>query len=251
VKVFYKIKFIIFVILLLLSLCGVLFLGEFFYKDKKECITPSTLGEQKQENQSILDNLTSCQTELFKTQNALEQAKILPDTRKDVINLLLLMRDMEQNIGKKTSFSNDCVQFFALASRVPIVQEYVLKYKQQMFEVNCQFSTNKEIINMLLPLQVNLLKEEREQKNKTEKIHIRVWNGIKYYASKLFVESKLQQSELEIFIEKKKYSEALKVLQSYKLEKNNDFNILYSAINKLNNFTNMVAGIYDIIQNNN
>jgi hypothetical protein len=42
VKIINKIKFIILVILLLLSLCGVFFLGEFFYQDHKECITQAT-----------------------------------------------------------------------------------------------------------------------------------------------------------------------------------------------------------------
>ena len=250
-KIINKIKFIILVILLLLSLCGVFFLGEFFYKDHKECITQATFEAQKQENQTVLDELTSCQADLFTTKNELERAKILPDTRKDIINLLLIMRDMEKNIGKKNNFSNDCVRFFALASRIPIVQEYVLKYKTQLFENNCQFYSNKELVAMLLPFRVNLLKEEREQRNQTEKIYIRVWNGIKYHISKLFIESKIQKSEIETLVDDNKYHEALTILMSYNITKNDDFNTLYSAIHTLQNLKAMIDGTYEILVSNN
>ena len=67
------------------------------------------------------------------------------------------MRDIEKRIGFDKDFSNDCVNLFALAQRIPEVQEMVLQYKNKMFDKTCQVATNSEIVELITPFQVKII----------------------------------------------------------------------------------------------
>ena len=233
--------------------CGCLFIINKF-NSKNECITEEKLEEENQNQNSLVEDLTTCQNDLFKKTNDLEQLKVLPDTRKDIIKLLLISHEFEKKIGFKNDFSNECIKFFTIASRISSVQEYVLKYKNQLFENNCNFSTNNDIIKMIIPFQIKFLdieKENEKNKNKDEKIIPKILNEIKYKISKLFVKSNIQKSELEISIENSKYDEALQILRDGKFEITEEFNKLYNSISTLKNTTEMIEGVYNIVKNNN
>ena len=68
-------------------------------------------------------DLEKCQRELFLVRNENAKLQIMPDARKDVISLLLIMRKIEGQIGQKRDFSDECVRLFSNASRVPAQQK--------------------------------------------------------------------------------------------------------------------------------
>ena len=245
-RFFNRFKFIILIFNFILVFCGFLFIGNYFNKQpkavKKEDIYIKSIGEK-----ALIDELSNCKSDLFVVKNKLEQAKFIPDSRQDTIKLLLVMRNFEQNIGKKIDFSSDCVNFFSLASRIPIIQEYVLKYKEQMFKNNCNFVNNEGIIQMILPFQIKNINfdEQNEEKNNWYK---RILYGIKIQASKLFIKSKIQKSDLEVAVENFNYDEALNILIKNDFKKNNEYNELYDAISALKNIKQMLNGIYDILK---
>ena len=210
---------------------------------------PTIKKEQNTTDAMLISDLTNCKSELFITKNELEQQKMMPDARKDVINLILLLRDVEKKIGNTNDFSSDCIAIFSLASRIPIVQEYVLQYKEQMFKTNCNFANNKQIIEMILPFQIKELESKKMKKEK--KWHKNILNNVKYKISKLFVKSKIQKSDLEIAVENYNYNEAIGILRTNNFDKNAEFNELYSAISVLNNIQQMIDGIYNILRTNN
>ena len=249
VKFLKKLKFIVLLFNLALVFCGFLFIGKFF-KMPKKVIQKNSVSTQIDSEKQLIDELASCKSDLFVAKNELERLKFVPDSRKDVIKLMLSMRDIEQKIGKKTDFSADCVTFFSLASRIPTIQEYVLRYKQQMFKNNCNFANNEQIIQMIVPFQVKALDVQQKDEKHQEKWYNRLLDGLKYQVSKLFIKSKIQKSDLEIAIEKFKYSDALTILTETNFEKNDEFNMLYDAISSLKNIQQMINGIYDILRTN-
>ena len=246
-----KIKAIILIFNIVLIIFGLLFVKSLFKNSQKKHINDEVCKEQVTTEKVLIDELTTCKSELFTVKNELERQKIMPDMRKDAINLLLALHDFEKKIGNKTDFSSNCISIFAYASRIPIVQEFVLKYKEQMFKTNCNFANNEQIIKMILPFQIKALEVEANNEKKGKKWYKRFIGSVKYRISKLFVKSKIQKSDIEIAIENYNYNEAIALLISSNFEKNNEFNKLYDAISVLNNSQQMVNGIYDILRINN
>jgi len=251
VKFLSKIKFLILLINISLVVCGVLFILSKFKKVPMECVSNEKIEQSKQIENNIIDELTTCQSDLFKAKNDLEQTKLIPDARKNIISLLMVIRDVEKDIGNKRNFSNECVKIFTLCSRIPYVQEFALGYKDKLFENNCNFETNSDILEKITPFQVELLKIQKDKEKKDEKFFKRFLFEMKYHISKLFVKSKIQKSDLEIAVEQYNYKDALSFLVSSGFERNDDYNKLYSSISVLKNFKEMIEGIYDIISVNN
>ena len=250
-KLIKKIKTVLLIFCLILIVFGVFFIKNLIFKKypQEKQKTATIKKEQNTTDTMLISDLTNCKSELFITKNELEQQKMIPDARKDVINLILLLRDVEKKIGNTTDFSSDCIAIFSLASRIPIVQEYVLQYKEQMFKTNCNFANNKQIIEMILPFQIKELESKKIKKE--EKWHKNILNSVKYKISKLFVKSKIQKSDLEIAVENYNYNEAISILRTNNFDKNAEFNELYSAISVLNKIQQMIDGIYNILRTNN
>lgn len=201
------------------------------------------------ENNILIDDLSKCKNDLFLAQNELEKMKFLPDARKNIIELMFLMKKMENDIGKISNFSNYCVEFFALSSRIPVVQEYVLKYKDKMFSNNCRFVNNKQIIQMILPFQIQFL-DQRNQEHENEKWYQRAFNTLRHNVLKIFVKSQITKSDIEIAVENVNYDEALKILNNKHIDKNDEFNKIYDAISTLRNMQLMLEGVYGILRIN-
>ena len=112
-KILTKIKIFFYLVIGLFCFFGVLFIKNFFYNEVKE-----VKCEKKEENlvekSKTLRDLENCQSELFLVKNANEKLKIVPDRRKDVVKILLLMRDIDRKIGIEKDFSNDCVNLFSV-----------------------------------------------------------------------------------------------------------------------------------------
>ena len=249
-KTLSKIKFIVVVINLVFVFCGFCFLGGFFSKKAPvECKTAEIITKEQEEQKNLVEDFASCQNELFLAKNRIEKLKAEPDIRKDVVELLLLIRDVEKNIGTQKNFSNQCVRMFALASRIPIVQEHILKYKDAMFRSNCRYANNDDIVKMIVPFQVKFLEQKREQESEKadEKLYKRLWSGVKFYVSKLFVKSNVKKSDLEIDIENGNYKSAVEFLNNGNFEKTDEFNQLYGAIVDLKNLKQLASEIFDII----
>lgn len=249
VNVLLKIKFIVVLINLALVFCGLCFLGGFFKKTPIECRTAETITKEQEEQKGLVEDFAKCQSDLFFAKNRIEKLKAEPDVRKDVIELLLLMRDIEKNVGIKKNFSNHCVKMFALASRIPSIQQHIAKYKGAMFAINCMYANNDDLIKMVVPFQVKFLEQQREQENvqAEEKLYKRVFSGIKFYVSKLFVKSNIKKSELEIDIENGDYDGAVEFLKNGNFEKNDEFNLLYGAVVDLKNLKQLINELFGII----
>ncbi|GEM_PF-6188644 len=249
-KTLSKIKFIVIVVNLALVFCGFCFLGGFFSKKAPvECKTAEAITKEQEEQKNLVEDFANCQSELFLAKNQIEKLKVMPDVRKDVIELLLLARDIEKNIGIRKNFSNQCIRMFALASRIPVVQELILKYKDAMFRSNCRYANNDDIVKMIVPFQVKFLEQQREQENEKadEKLHKRLWSWVKFYVSKLFVKSNVKKSELEIDVKNGNYKGAMEFLNSGNFEKNDEFNKLYGAVVDLKNLKQLTGEIFEII----
>ena len=254
VKLIKKIKIVLLIFCLILIVFGVFFIKSLIlnkYPQEKQKIA-TIKKEQNTTDTILIGDLANCKSELFITKNELERQKIMPDARKDIINLLLTLRDLEKKLGNQSDFSANCISLFSLASRIPIVQEYVLQYKEQMFKTNCNFATNKQIIEMILPFQIKTLEAETMiKKQREKKWYKRFINDVKNKVSQLFVKSKIQKSDLEIAVENYNYNEAIGILRTNNFDKNAEFNELYNAISVLNNIQQMIDGIYDILRTNN
>lgn len=247
-KFFKRFKFIVLTFNLILVFCGFLFIGKFLKKEKtykKENIIVNSI-----ENKELIDELSKCKSDLFVIKNELEQLKFVPDSRRDIIKLLLVMRDIEQNIGKKVDFSANCVDFFSLTSRIPVIQEYVLKYKDQMFKNNCNFANNKMIIKMISSFQIEFIKNQQNDEKKST-WYKQLLSDIKYQISKLFIKSRIKKSDIEIAVEEYDYDNALSILMENDFKKTDEYNELYSAISSLKNIKQMINGIYDILRTKN
>ena len=227
---------------------GVLFVRDWFYKEAKD-----VKCEKKEENilekSKTLRDLEQCQSELFLVRNANEKLKIVPDSRKDIVKILLLMGEIDKKIGLEKDFSNDCVNLFSIGQRIPDVQEFVIKYKEKMFENICQVATNEEVVSLIIPFQVKIVDKQYEEKNKDNGFIKQILAGTKYHISRLFVKSRLEQSEIEKKVLNRQYGEALILLESMNLEKNDEYNKLYNALSSLNNLQSMIENIYKIINN--
>jgi len=249
-KVFKRFKFLILLCNLALIICGCFFIFSFFKKTPVECVLNEQKEEQKNIENGLVEELSSCQNDLFVLKNELEQTKNIPDTRKDIVELAITLRDFEKNIGKKRNFSNECVKIFSLSSRIQVVQEYVLKYKSQFFQTNCIVDNKDDIIKMIIPFQVKFLEIKKEQEQTNDKWWNRAFNEVKFFISKLFVKSQIQKSDIEIAIDKNDYNEAFSILISGGFEKNDEFNKLYNSVSVLKNMQEMVDGIYNILKVN-
>ena len=138
------------------------------------------------------------------------------------------------------------------------------KYRQQMFANNCIFTTNEELIKLILPVQIQFLESQKEVENQAqnhEQWYRRWLHEIKYLISKLFVQSQIKKSELEIAIESSNYKQAKKILDNIKNTKaatENDGNIkedvystIYNTVVNLNDLKQMINDIYLILEKTN
>ena len=205
------------------------------------------IEEIKSNINTAMRDLEKCQGELLNTRRESEKFKAMPDARKSIISLLLLLRRVEKELGNKRDFSNECVSIFALSARIPEVQEYTLRYKDKMFDHICQVSTNDELIALIKPFQLKLLDTQYEEKSKNQKFLKSLWIGTKYQASKLFAKT-LEKTDIEINIEKGDYNTALKLLDGVKITTSQEYLTLYDNLENIRNLRYMIDGIYEILE---
>lgn len=205
------------------------------------------IEEVKSNINIAMRDLEKCQSELLHSRREGEKLKTMPDARKNVISLLLLLRKVEKSLGQKRDFSNECVSIFAMSARIPDVQEYTLRYKDKMFEHICQVSTNDELIALIKPFQLKLLDTQYEEKVKDQKFWKSLWIGTKYQASKLFAKT-LERTDIEVNIEKGDYNTALKLLDGVKITTSQEYLALYDNLENIRNFRYMIDGIYEILE---
>ena len=258
-----KIKSVFIFLIFALCICGVLFIRDGLSPVKKnvaEIIAP--IKNDKQDLSGAMRELEKCQSELFFIKNDNEKLKVIPDARKDIISLLLIMRDIENKVGKQKDLSNECVKLFATASRVPEIQEIASKYKENLFNTRCQIAMEEEVLALVMPFEIGLLDKKYEDKDKKEdgKI-VRLLNKIIHKTSKTTKEMKIQNnSPLENLIMKKQYENALKIIEErykeyYAVQDGTisvpvrpEYRILHDAIESLYVINKMIDDLYVAIR---
>lgn len=193
-------------------------------------------------------DLEKCQRELFLVRNENAKLQIMPDARKDVISLLLIMRKIEGQIGQKRDFSDECVRLFSNASMVPATQEFALKYKEPMFDKICQVPTEEEVLITLHQFEKKLIDLQHDEKMKDATWYKKAWELVKYNTSKIFKNAVAQRSELEKYILNHNYEIALRQLETNAATDLAEYNKLHSEINELYSFRQMIDGLYEIIE---
>ena len=118
-----------------------------------------------------------------------------------------------------------------------------------MFDKFCQVANNDEIVSLIMPFQVKIIDKQYRDKNKDNNFIKQVFEGTKYHISRLFVKSKLEQSEIEKKVLNRQYNEALNLLEAMKMEKNEEYEKLYNAINSVYKLQYLIENIYKIINN--
>ena len=193
-------------------------------------------------------DLEKCQRELFLIRNENAKLQIMPDARKDVISLLLIMRKIEGQIGQKRDFSDECVRLFSNASRVPATQEFALKYKEPMFEKICQVPTEEDILITLHRFERKLADIQHDKKMKDATWYKQAWELVKYNTSKIFKSTVAPRSELEKYVLNHKYDIALNQLETHAAQELAEYNKLHAELNELHSFRQMIDGLYEIIE---
>lgn len=256
-KFFTKVKSIFFLIIFALCFCGVLFIKNFFIQKKENIKTIDTKDIQNVNITGTLRDLEKCNTELFELKIKSEQLKNLPDIRKDIISLLLILHRIDEKLGKERDFSDDCVRLFAVASRVNVIQEYAIKYKENMFKDMCQFSTQEDILNMVVPFEMKLLEYSYNNEKKSDINNNKVSNifkVIKYNFKKLFKKTKIEKSPIEKLILKKQYNDALVLIENMitsEEQQTQEYIKLHNSLEGLYFFNKMIKDIYKILEESN
>ena len=253
-KFFTKVKSVFFLLVAILCFFGVLFI--------KNSLTSKTSIIKNSNNKQIqntnisgsLRDLEECKIQLFTLKHENEKIKLLPDTRKDIISLLFIMHDIEQQLGKKNDFSDECVRLFATASRINTVQEYILQYKDKMFSTICQVATEREILLLIKPFEMKILQYKYEienskidEQNKIKKI----WNYIKYNTLKLFKKANIEKSILSDMILNKKYKETLDFIDKVSKDKNmkeSEYHELYSSLENIYLLDKIINDLYKMLE---
>ncbi len=252
---FTKVKSIFFLFIFALCFCGVLFIKNVFAPKKENIKTIDTKSVQNVNITGTLRDLEKCNTELFNLKATAERLKNLPDIRKDIISLLLILHHIEEKLGKERDFSDDCVRLFAVASRVNVIQEYTMKYKENMFKTMCQFATQEDILNMVVPFEIKLLEYNynNDKKSNNNKMNS-IFQTIKFNFKKLFKKSKIEKSPLEQLILNNQYNDALTFIENKiksEEQQTEEYTKLHISLNGLYLFDKMINDIYKILEENN
>ena len=198
------------------------------------------------------------QSDLFFVKNDNEKLRVIPDARKDVISLLLTIRNIEEKLGKQKDLSNECVKLFATAYRVPDIQEIVVKYKETLFNTKCQIATEDEIVALIVPFEISVLDKKYEDKSKTEENgFMKFVNKVLHKTSKATKEMNItHNSPLENLVVKKQYENALKMIEGQYKENYNikdseadvavkpEYKILHDALESLYIMNKMISELY-------
>ena len=193
-------------------------------------------------------DLEKCQRELFLIRNENAKLQIMPDARKNVISLLLIMRKIEGQIGQKRDFSDECVRLFSNASRVPATQEFALKYKEPMFDKICQVPTEEDVLVTLHQFERKLVDIQHDEKMKDAEWYKKTWEVVKYNTSKIFKNTVAPRSELEKYVLNHNYEIALRQLEIHAATELAEYNKLHSALDELHSLRQMIDGLYEIIE---
>ena len=239
-----QIKTFFFLIITGLCICGGLYIKGFFVKPKQ--IQNKVVPNETVSNS--LRDLEKCKTELFDVKNEAERLKIMPDARKDVVKLLLILHDIDKKLGLKTDFADECVRLFFIFFLIPVIQDYVVSYKEKMFEGICQVATQEDILALIIPFDVKVLDHQYKQSIKNEKLPSRILDGAKYNLLKIFKKTKIEKSPLEKLVIKRDYSGALNLLEnsldgaSYR--ETEEYNNLHKSLNSLYLLDKLINDLY-------
>lgn len=261
-KISLKIKFLIILINLLLIICGVFFIHSHIKDKQSKCIDIDVAKKQQQhQNISIFNDLAICKNDLFLAKKKVERLKAAPDIRKDIISLLILMREFEKKIGVIEDFSDYCIKMFTLSERIPMIHDYMSIFKKKMFKNGCNFSNNETIMNTIKPIRDDInsalaqkyIMNNGNNGNNIDKNNMsflkKSYFNIKNCFVKLFVKNKIKENDLEIAIKYSNYDCALKIMNDNKLDKNEKYNQLYNSIKELQELQQMINDANEIISN--
>ena len=262
-KITSKIKSIFIFLIFILCVCGVLFIRDALFPVKKQVANiVKPFEDEKQDLSGTMRELEKCQSDLFFVKNDNEKLRVIPDARKDVISLLLTIRNIEEKLGKQKDLSNECVKLFATAYRIPDIQEMVVKYKETLFNKRCQIATEEEIIALIVPFEISVLDKKYEDKSKTEENgFMKFVNKVLHKTSKATKEMNIaHNSPLENLVIKKQYENALKMIEgqyneNYKIKDSDidvavkpEYKILHDALESLYIMNKMISELYTAIE---
>ncbi len=246
-------KFIAFLVVLISIICIVFFAVTYTSGKQSSEVDNADRKQAEVRNISFMEDLTTCRNDLFVAKNKIKQLEVAPDVRKDIVSLLVLVREFEKDIGVKEDLSDYCVKMFTISARIPIVQEYMSLFKKKMFENECRFQINKTMLDMAKTIRED--KIEMDYNNKTKKdvsFLKRKYYRIKSRIAMLFMNDEDKKSDIEIAIENRNYELALEMMNSDKLYENKEkYGRLYDSIRELRDMKQMVDGIYEIVANTN
>ena len=262
-KIVSKIKSVFIFLIFILCICGVLFVRDGLFTSKKKVkniLKP--IENNRQDLSGVMRELEKCQSELFFAKNDNEKLKVMPDARKDVVSLLLTIRNIEGKIGKQKDLSSECVKLFAIAYRVPDIQEIVVKYKENLFNTRCQIATEEEVLALIVPFEISVLDRKYEDKSKQEEGRfMKFVNNILHKTSKATKEMNISHNgPLENLIIKKQYENALKMIEGRYKDNNNikdddsndavgiEYQLLHTSIESLYVINKMIDELYVAIE---
>ena len=230
-KLFSKIKLFcrIFCLVIICASCFTLYKNYFTKKEPKLSKNEEKIVIQKQEQNNFENTLIEfekCKNDLFLSKNLIEELKQKPEQNTNIILLLINLLQFKEKLGNDNDLSNECVELFSIATRIPKINEVALKYKGELFKQNCNFKTKDQLISSLKDINEIFLTEKNNniiEKNEKQKLYKRIIISIKHYF-------KANQEEDAILNNKNK--------KLYEIEKDLLNNKYYDVLQKIEHIKN-------------
>jgi len=191
------------------------------------------------------DEKMNYEKEVIRLKEELLTAKSIPDTRKDIVDMLISIRDIERNIGKNISFADNLIQVFYTTSKMPSVNQEIINYQNKFRDNLYNFATNDLIMRDLEILNNEIIAFNYENDMKDKNFAQKAFVKMKY---KMLQKKKntINKDDFEKLLFDHNYSKLINSLEQ--LDSNiktfNSYKNLYKNIDSLLDLQTMIDKIY-------
>ncbi|MEN9782281.1 MAG: hypothetical protein RL208_431 [Pseudomonadota bacterium] len=182
--------------------------------------------------------------EVIRLKEELLTAKSIPDTRKDIVDMLISIRDIERNIGKNISFSDNLIQIFYTTAKMPSVNQEIVDYQNKFRDNLYNFATNDLIMRDLEILNNEIIAFNYDNDIKDKNFAQKAFVKMKY---KMLQKNKnINTDEFEKTLLDHNYKKLVNILEQLdsQIKKLNSYNNLYTKIDSLLDLQIMIDKIY-------